>query len=359
MSNDVMGIDFVDNSTATSTAELSRCVVKSVNDASVVCDTLASTEQIDTLTIDGCTLANMKPVIHAQSTKTLTVTNNVFSGCNQITFLNSMTFEGNTITGYIATEGGGILLDNNFYSAFNGSEPTGLVFSDNDEAVEISTSTYTSWNFDDWSFSDNTADVNNTSGVTQTVYNLNGANASTYTGTLVNFIDQPVTLTVKAVTSTGTPVSGARVLLRASDGTGPFPYQETVTIVNSGTTATVTHTGHGMATNDYVQITGGSLAANEGVFQITVTGANTYTYTMNSSPGSSPTGTISATFVALYGTTDLNGEVTTSRVYSTNQLVTGWVRKSTSSPYYKEGTLTGNVSSSTGYTATAVMILDE
>jgi hypothetical protein len=70
----------------------------------------------------------------------------------------------------------------------------------------------------------------------------------------------------------------------------------TVTISNSGTTATVTHTAHGRNSGDRALIAGASLSANNGVFTITSTGANTYTYTMGSSPGSSPTGTITATF---------------------------------------------------------------
>lgn len=65
-------------------------------------------------------------------------------------------------------------------------------------------------------------------------------------------------------------------------------------ITNSGATATVTQTAHGYVTGDWVLIQGASLAANNGSFQVTNTGANTYTYTMGSSPGSNPTGTITA-----------------------------------------------------------------
>jgi len=132
-----------------------------------------------------------------------------------------------------------------------------------------------------------------------------------------------------------------------------------VTIVNSGTTATVTHAGHGMASNDYVSIKGASLLANNGVFQITVTGVDGYTYTMGSTPGSSPTGTITSTFVALYGTSSAGGVVTTSREYGDVQPVVGWARKSTSAPYYKSAPLVGEVDDVDGYSATAVMILDQ
>jgi len=178
-------------------------------------------------------------------------------------------------------------------------------------------------------------------------------------GAIVVIVSGAVTIAGKAVTKAGVGIQNARVLLKASDGTGPFPFDETVTIVNSGTTATVAHTAHGIATNDYVQITQGNLAANRGVFQITVTGVDEYTYTMNSTPGASPTGTIKSTFVALYGLTDVNGDLSISRVYSADQPVSGWTRKSTSSPYYQEGALVGTVTSSGGFNGTAVMVDDE
>jgi hypothetical protein len=178
-------------------------------------------------------------------------------------------------------------------------------------------------------------------------------------GATVNILTGSVTLTVTAKTAGGTAVENALVYLQAADGTGPFPFEDTVTITNSGTTATVSHTSHGMASNDYVFIDGASHHQNNGVFQITVTGANAYTYTMASAPGSDPTGTIESTFVALYGLTNASGIKTASRVYSADQNVTGWVRKSSASPYYKEGPLSGTVDSADGYTNTAVLVSDE
>jgi hypothetical protein len=80
---------------------------------------------------------------------------------------------------------------------------------------------------------------------------------------------------------------------------------------------------------------------------------------MGSTPGASPTGTITSTFVVLNGTTDVNGEITMSRVYPTDQPFTGWARKSTSAPYYKTGLVSGTVDSANGATVTALMISDE
>jgi hypothetical protein len=181
-------------------------------------------------------------------------------------------------------------------------------------------------------------------------------------GCTVNVVEDPVTVKVIVKNSAGTVIENARVMVRAKDGTGPFPYQETVTISNSGTTATVTHTGHGMATNDIVDIKGASHWQNNGIHQITLDGGdptNKYTYTLTSDPGSSPTGTITSTFVALYGLSNALGIVSTSRVYSSNQPVTGWARKSTSTPLYKTGLVDDEVNSSGGLNATAILIADE
>ena len=53
-----------------------------------------------------------------------------------------------------------------------------------------------------------------------------------------------VAVTVTCIEQDGTPIENARVHLRASDGTGPFPYQESVTITRATTVATVAHTVH-------------------------------------------------------------------------------------------------------------------
>jgi hypothetical protein len=177
-------------------------------------------------------------------------------------------------------------------------------------------------------------------------------------GASVTVVSGAVTATARAVTETGSAIQNARVHLEATAG-GPFPANASVTISNSGTTATVTHTAHGMATNDKVVIRGASLDVNNGVFSITSTGANSYTYTMGSTPGSSPTGTITSTFVVLNGLTDANGEITMSRVFTSDQPVTGQARKSSGAPYYKNASLTGSVDSAAGGTFTAVMISDD
>ena len=149
----------------------------------------------------------------------------------------------------------------------------------------------------------------------------NGSGAST------TVVIDPVDVTVTVKNIDGEVVLGARVFLAADDG-GPLPYEETVSeIQNIGTTAGVTHYDHGMSTGDKVLIKGASLDLNNGVHAITVGTTNYYEYTMDSAPGSSPTGTITATFVFLYGLVDDLGQITMSRALSSDQPVYGWARK--------------------------------
>ena len=115
----------------------------------------------------------------------------------------------------------------------------------------------------------------------------------------------------------------------AANATADMPYQDSVTIANSGTTATVTHSTHGMQTGEKLWIRGASHVANNGVFVISVSNSSTYTYTMASAPGSSPTGTITSTWVAIDAVTNTSGQVTMCRSFSTSQRITGWARKAT------------------------------
>jgi hypothetical protein len=170
--------------------------------------------------------------------------------------------------------------------------------------------------------------------------------------------------TVKAIAqlADGTRIGLARVLLRtAATASGGFPYDATVTITNSSTTATVSHTAHGMATNDKIQITGASLSQNNGVFAITKISDDSYSYIMASAPGSNPTGTIKATFVFLEGETNntegaTKGEISMSRAIGANQAVTGWARKASSN--YKQGPLSGTVLTTGDLTLVAILSPD-
>ena len=237
-------------------------------------------------------------------------------------------------------------------------------------AIEFGTSSPLSMTLTDIDFSGfNAADaatdsvlyIKRTSGtVNITISGGSGIISYKSDGATVNIISGAVTIQATAALKDGAPVENARVYLKASDGTGPFPFEDSVTITRSTTTATVAHTAHGMATNDKVAIAGiTDKIEDRGIHQITVINANSYSYTTTDSGSTSYTGTIISTFVALSGLTAASGILSTSRVYTSAQPVVGWARKSSASPYLQEGVLVGEVSATLGFSGTSVMLADE
>jgi hypothetical protein len=175
----------------------------------------------------------------------------------------------------------------------------------------------------------------------------------------VTFVSNPVTVLVTALTTgaSPTPIQGARVLVLAADGAGPFPFEDAVSLAFSGGTVTVTHATHGMQTGDKVQILGATEEEYNGIHTITVSDASTYTYTIAGTPSTPDSG--EATFVALHDTTDADGEAEATRVYTSDQNVVGRVRKSSGTPYYKTSDFVGAVDSANGLSVTVQMIKDE
>jgi hypothetical protein len=114
-----------------------------------------------------------------------------------------------------------------------------------------------------------------------------------------------------------------------------------------------------MATNDYVIIRGANEDAYNGVYQITVTGVDSYTYTMNESADSPATGTITATFAVISGLTNSSGIISDTRSWSSSQAIAGRVRKSSSAPYYQQGLITGTINNVSGLSITIQLIRDE
>lgn len=179
-------------------------------------------------------------------------------------------------------------------------------------------------------------------------------------GITVTLVVNPVTTKVTTIDEDGNAVASARVFLETSDsgGASGFPYQDSVSITQAAGTATVTHTAHGLASNDYVVIRGASPEGYNKVAQITVTGVNTYTYTVDSGLSSPATGSPVSSYVGLYGTTNSTGVVQASKTWPAAQGLKGWARKSTSAPYYRQSSLTV-ADASGGSDITALMLSDE
>lgn len=179
-------------------------------------------------------------------------------------------------------------------------------------------------------------------------------------GDTVSLVIDPVTLTV-TVEGSGAVLSGARVMASVLSAAGGWPYQESVTsITQSAGVATATHTAHGLSTNDWVLISGvtnGELY--NGVHQITVTGVNTYTFSVDSGLTSPATGTITATFVVMQGTTNGSGVITATYSYTADQPVRLRTRSASGSPYYKADVRAVTIDSASGANQTVALILDE
>ena len=150
-----------------------------------------------------------------------------------------------------------------------------------------------------------------------------------------------------------------RTNLEASDGTGDLPFEDSVSITRSGSTASASHTTHGLADGNKVVIRGADQAPYNGVKTITNVTTNAYDYTVSGSPTTPATGTIIATGAVLEGLTDVNGEITDSRSWTNPQPVTGRASKGTNSPIFKDAALTGTISTTAGLTITQALIFDE
>ena len=174
-----------------------------------------------------------------------------------------------------------------------------------------------------------------------------------------------VTTLIVVKDNTTALLENARVIVEASDGTGPLPYRDTVTITAVAAVASVSHTGHGMVSGTKVVIRGVEQDPYNGVFAISNVTVNAYDYTMTQGSPTSPavlrTGAanITSTGCVLEGLTDVNGEISNSMVLSTNQPVAGRIRKMTSSPYFKAKDFTDVVSSTDGLSKSEQLILDE
>ena len=159
-------------------------------------------------------------------------------------------------------------------------------------------------------------------------------------GITVTLVIDPVTTKFTVEDNAGVAIQNALVLAETSDNGGGsgFPFEATVSIAQSAGTATVTHTAHGLETNDYIVIRGAQPDEYNKAAQITVTGVNTYTYSVPSGTTSPATGTPEASYAAIVGLTNVSGQIQSSKTWAAAQGLKGWARKkNTVSPFYKDG----------------------
>lgn len=309
-------------------------------------------------TVDGCSFLNFRNV-------TFTSAASMDGGRIECKLLTQNSADIENVTIVTSSDASIAALQDPTFGTTTDLHDVAFIQNGNGHAIEIDTATsYTLTNITFSGYGADTTDsaaldVTATSG-TVTI-NVVGGTSPTYksAGATVNIVLNPVTTTIHTINSSGTDIVGARVLVVVSDGTN-YPYQESVSIVSSGGTATVTHTGHGLATNDSVLIEGCNEPEYNGAFQITVTGTNTYTYTILNSPSSPATGTPISTFCLIDGETDSNGEISNTKSYGTgDQPIVGRARKGSSTVFYKTSAITGTVDQNSGVSINVVMIEDE
>lgn len=104
--------------------------------------------------------------------------------------------------------------------------------------------------------------------------------AAGYTGTFTLVV--PLTTTTVTVLDArdNSPIENARVLVTAG-AVGNEPFEDSVTITRSGTTASVAHTGHGLSTGEKVKISGANEWEYNCIAAISNVTTNAYDYTVN------------------------------------------------------------------------------
>jgi len=298
----------------------------------------ASGANIDTFTIDGCTFNNAGSCVFQDGQS---ITSSVFVGCDMVE-PESSTFEGNTIS---ESSGVDALL---FPTSTNNM--AGLIFNSDGAGHAIlienaGTITFDNFKFNGYASGDGSTGnecVYNDSGELVTINIVNGGDTPTIhngsgASTVVN---NAVTLSVTVKTTDGTAIENVRVLIEADTG-GAASHEVSVAIVSTGTTATVTHSTHGMVTDDMVIIRGANEQYYNGVFIITYVSAGSYTYTMSGDPNDTATGIIAATQAFMSKLTIAGGIAEQSFNAGGAQPYTGVARKSSSSPYYRDASFSG------------------
>jgi len=178
------------------------------------------------------------------------------------------------------------------------------------------------------------------------------------TGT-VSVVSGQVTMTVTCLDkNTKTAIEGVAVTVLAKNGTGPLPFEDSVTITRSGSVATVSHTAHGLATGKKILISGAVQNEYNRIKTITYINANSYSYTVSGTPTTPATGTIKATAIVIDGLTNASGVISDTRSYSTTQPVSGSGRRGSSSPVYEPNPIDTTIDTANGATVTLLMIPD-
>ena len=363
----------ISNSTDTGSFIIDNVVI--VNTGTRV-QLLMDNTDFNTIEINGCSFTGLDTIALPSSGGTSRfITNTIFSNCGQLTH-NGADMSGSSVLVSSVSTGVGAVFYNE--TADPDGEMDNMTFSKgttDHSAIEFGTAVTANITLRgiDFTLFGSTNDVDGA--VFKFLATTGSLNLSlvgcTTDGTFsvddsagidVTVVIDPVTTLVHVTDNNDADLQNAVVFFEASDNLGDLPFEESVTIARASTTATVTHTSHGMAVNDKFSLKGitDKVEDNSGTQTIvTSADANTYTYTTTDSGSTSYTGTIISTGVVIEGTTDVNGDISDTRTWSGNTDLVGVVRKATGAPFFKDFPISGTVDTSAGLVIGIKMQLDQ
>jgi len=309
---------------------------------------------IDILEMDGCSLTGLGDISAPSSGGTSRFcTNTIFSGCGQITH-NGAPMNGSSISGYEGTANTSALIYNET------TDPDGemdeMSFTQGTTATHAiefgadipSTITLRGMDFTGYSASDNNDGsvfhfLDTTGTITVNLIDCT-APVSGFSvrdeGATINLVIAPVSTKITCAEADGTLIQNVRVFVETADNGGGsgFPFEAaTSSLTQSAGVATLTASAvHGLATNDWVVVRGAGVEHYNRTAQITVTSTTAFTYTVDSGATTPAGGTPVFSYMPLSGLSDVNGEITSSKSWPASQALKGWVRKSTTSPFFKQ-----------------------
>jgi hypothetical protein len=331
---------------------------------------------IDVCDFTGCTFIGFDQGITTSSLTSANWTNCTFIGNDQIV-ASGCDLTGSSISGFEGTADTGALIYN--LAADPDGELDGITFTKGTaatHAIQYGTSAAQTQTLRDIVFTGYTNTIGSSSAplsfpdtggdVTWTINVVGGSGltADGYqkarAGDTVIIVLNPVTVQVTSQEADGTAVGSVNTFLQVTSTLSGYPYLGACTLDRNGSvTVTVTHGSHGLVTGDKVRIiSAGQDADVVGVFTITVTTADAYTYASGQTTKLTAVAATS-TFVLLYGLTHATtGVLSMSKVFVDGQGVSGNARKGSTNPFWKHSQLVGTIAVPGGLLMTALMLPD-
>jgi hypothetical protein len=319
-----------------------------------------------TVNMTGCTFQAYGDVVLGSGATML--------GCNFLdtdtVTVNDAVLTGSLVSGYSRTADTSPIIWNTATNPDGYLDDMDFIAGSGAHAIEFGTSSPTSITLREIDFSgynasngqtNSTLHILRTTGtVTITTIKCTGNISYKTAGATVVFITNPVTFQLHVTDiDTGSDIQNARAFITPSNNTATYPWHESVTISRSGSTASVSHTAHNLSDGNKVFIEGADQEEYNGVQTITNVSTNAYDYTVSGTPTTPATGTIISTAVFIDGLTDSGGLISDFRPFPIDQPITGRVRKSSASPFYRSSPITGSIDDVNGLEIAVQMVRDE